>query len=68
MDKFRVLRDIDIQNIPGIIEGLGIRCDIGKVVAIPGRTSANQKHCARGRSQGFLPCPEMQCACSLAPP
>jgi len=31
MDKFRVLRGMDIQVIYAIIEGLGIRCDIGKL-------------------------------------
>ncbi len=32
MDKFRVLRGMDIQVISAIIEGLGIRYDIGKLV------------------------------------
>jgi hypothetical protein len=65
--EFFLPTDVGEDNIikAGIFQGKVIIVEGGKVVAIPGRTSANQKHCARGRSRGFLPCPEMQCACSL---
>ncbi len=32
MNNFWVLRVMDIQNISGIIEGLGLRCDICKLL------------------------------------
>jgi hypothetical protein len=37
-DNFLVFRDVDIQNICGIFEGLGLRFDIGKITSIAAPT------------------------------
>jgi len=46
MDKFLVVRGMDIQNIFRIFRGLGPRFDIGKVSTIPpsidGANSSNE--------------------------